>query len=116
MAEGISGEGGERDATIGQCPSNVAKRQHVIEGQQQIACCGQSQRGERLPSLEIPECSAHLAWPVYLCVPMEDNECCGKKEKRRDAADVREEATPVSVSGIIDGPQASSLATRSDRG
>jgi len=56
---------------------------------------GRESLRERLPSLKSPKCPTHLAWPVSLCVAMEDNKSGCKKEKRRDAADVREKATPI---------------------
>jgi hypothetical protein len=49
-----------------------------------------------MASLKSPKCPTHLAWPVSLCVAMEDNKGGCKKEKRYDAAEVREKATPVS--------------------
>src|SRR5580704_4373649 len=74
----------------------MAKRQHIVQGQQQVACRGQSQRGEWLPSLKRPKRPTHLVWPVSLRVAMKDNKCGCKEKKRRDAAEIRKKAAPFS--------------------
>src|SRR6185437_5879543 len=96
VAEGIGSEGGERDTTIRQCPPNMAKSQHVVKCQQQVACRDQSQCGEWLPSRKSPKRLTHLVWPVSLRMLMEDDKRGCKKKKRCDGAEVRNKAAPFS--------------------
>src|SRR5205085_568899 len=93
------------------------KRQHVVEGQQHVACRGQSQRGEWLPSLKSPKRPTHLAWPVGLRMAMKDNKRGCKKKKRHNAAEVRKKATPLSQQRYHPRPpiRRRSLAKRRDR-
>src|SRR5438128_194435 len=76
----VFGQGGEAPARL--------------QGQQPIACRGQCQCGEWLPNLKSSKRAAHLARPVSLCMAMEDDKRGCKKKKRRDAAEIRQTATP----------------------